>query len=278
MKPSPMNGSTLGFRRLGRTDAQVSGLAFGAFKLGRNEKIKYPNSYALPTELEAEEILNGILDLGINWIDTAPAYGLSEERIGKALQARRKEFFLSSKVGEEFESGESRYLFHEKDPVPLFQKSLERSLRRLRTDSVDALLFHSDGRDLEILSRPDFVEWIQETRRKGLARWIGFSGKTPEGARMALSWSDLIMVEYHLLNRDHETVIAEAAQQGVGVLVKKGLGAGHLNAFESINFLLKNPGICSIVVGSLSLKHMKENWEHCQQFQQQDPRPNPGRS
>src|SRR5687768_4809484 len=96
-------------RILGKTGRLVSPIGFGAFKIGRNQGIKYPSGYALPDDVAVERLLNGVLDLGINLIDTAPAYGISEQRIGQFLSHRRNEFTLSTKVGETFEDGHSRY-------------------------------------------------------------------------------------------------------------------------------------------------------------------------
>src|SRR5204863_4838245 len=136
------NGDTMVRRALGWTNLSVSPISFGAFKIGRNEKIKYAQAYPLPSEEEAGRLLNGVLDLGINLIDTAPAYGLSEQRIGRHISSRRREFILSTKVGETFENGKSTYDFSAK----AIANSFERSLTRLKTASVDFLFIHSDGR------------------------------------------------------------------------------------------------------------------------------------
>src|ERR1700753_3497434 len=87
----------------------VSSLGFGSFKIGRNVGVKYPSAYDLPSDAEVDRLLNGVLDLGCNLIDTAPAYGLSEERIGRSIGHRRDEFILSTKVGESFEDGRSMF-------------------------------------------------------------------------------------------------------------------------------------------------------------------------
>src|SRR4051812_36506449 len=173
-------------RRLGKTGLEVSPISFGAFKIGRNQKTKYAQKYPLPTDEETARLLNGVLDLGINLIDTAPAYGLSEERIGKHVSARRKEFILSTKVGEIFEDGESSFDF---SPGGII-KSVERSIKRLKTDHVDFLFIHSDGRDLEIQQQVAGV--MQRIKKEGKARCIGLSGKTVEGARNALRWADAL--------------------------------------------------------------------------------------
>ncbi len=245
----------MSLRPLGSTSLQVSPLGFGAFKIGRNEKIKYPQPYDLPDDAAAERLLNGALDLGINLIDTAPAYGISEERIGRFVSHRRREFVLSTKVGERFIGGESVYDFS----GAAVRASVADSLRRLRTDAVDLLLVHSNGDDLAIQQQTDLVPTLQKLKLAGYARCIGFSGKTVAGAEMALSWADVLMVEYHLEDLSHAEVLAKGAKQGVGVLVKKGLASGTLAAESAIQFVLSNSNVSSLIVGGLNLEHWRSN-------------------
>ena len=242
-------------RRLGRSDLLVSPLGFGAFKIGRNEATKYPGSYELPDDASVARLLNGVLDLGINFIDTAPAYGLSEQRIGAALSGRRQEFVLSTKVGETWANGRSDFDFSAEG----VRASVHRSLQRLDTDVLDIVFIHSSGEDVAILEETDAVATLRGLRDEGLVRAIGLSGKTVEGARAALAWADVIMVEYHLDDRSHAAIIADAADADVGVVVKKGLASGHLDAGEAIRFVLATPGIGSLVVGGLDLDHLREN-------------------
>ena len=242
-------------RRLGPTGLLVSPIGFGAFKIGRNTGAKYPSGYALPTDQEVDHLLNGVLDMGINYIDTAPAYGSSEERIGRALAHRRDEFVLSTKVGETFDDGRSTFDYS----AAGIRASVTRSLARLRTDHLDLVFIHSDGRDLEILNSTDAVQTLVGLRDEGLVRAIGLSGKTVEGAEAALGWSDALMVEYHLDNPTHAAVIEMAAQAGVGVVVKKGLASGRLDPAAAIRFVLGNASVGSLVIGGLSLEHLREN-------------------
>lgn len=235
---------------------QMSRLGFGSFKIGRNEGIKYPMAYALPTETEASELLNGVLDLGCNLIDTAPAYGLSEERIGKAIGHRRHEYLLSTKVGETFEAGHSHYDYS----AASVRTSIERSLKRLNTDVLDIAFIHSNGDDRRILTQTDVVPVLRDLRAAGMMRAIGMSGKSIEGAQLAMEWADAIMVEYNLQNQSHHELITRAAEQGIAVIVKKGLGSGNLSPTESIRFVLSHPGVSSLVVGGLSLDHFRANW------------------
>ena len=242
-------------RRFAAHGLQPSVVGFGAFKIGRNEGIKYAAGYDLPDDAAVAALLDRVIDLGITLIDTAPAYGTSEERLGQHLAGRRDQLLLSTKVGETFEAGTSTYDF----TSGAIRQSVQRSLRRLRTDHVDLLLIHSDGNDRAILEESDAVETVIELRDAGLARAIGFSGKTVDGARTALSWADAIMVEYHLDDTSHDAVMREAGDAGIGVLVKKGLASGRLPAADAIRFVLDHPALTSLVIGGLNPGHLATN-------------------
>ena len=240
---------------MARLTPTLSPLGYGAFKIGRNVGTKYDQAYELPDTASVERLLNGVLDLGINYIDTAPAYGASEERIGQAISHRRREFVLSTKVGEFFESGVSRYDFS----AAAARKSVEASLRRLRTEVLDLVFIHADREDVRIVQRTDVVPTLVSLRDAGLMRGIGLSGYTAEGFRAALSWADAIMVTYHRHDDTLAPVIDEAHRRGLAVIVKKGLASGRLPAAEAFSFVLGNPAVTSVVVGSLSLDHLRED-------------------
>ena len=120
-------------RTLGNTGITVSALGLGTVKLGRDQGVKYPEGFQIPDDRAASALLDQALGLGINLIDTAPAYGISEERLGDLLQHQRDNWVICSKVGEEFTDGQSHYDFSPEHTV----YSVERSLARLRTDFID---------------------------------------------------------------------------------------------------------------------------------------------
>tara|TARA_B110000196_G_scaffold317144_1_gene329721 strand:+ start:644 stop:1411 length:768 start_codon:yes stop_codon:yes gene_type:complete len=246
-------------RPLGRTGLSVSHIGWGTVKLGRNTALKFPEAFALPSDEEASSIVHGMLDLGITLIDTAPAYGLAEERLGAAIHSCRDDLVLCTKVGETFEDGVSHHDFSAK----AVSQSLEQSLRRLRTDHVDVLLVHADDDDLALQDGTDLVQTLQRLRDEGKTRSIGFSGKTTEAAEAALGWADVLMCAYTMEDRTHESVIEAAASAGVGVLLKKVLGSGHLPADEALQFVLNEApiasSVASIVIGSLNSTRMKSN-------------------
>lgn len=242
-------------RPLGNTGFDVGPIGFGAFKIGRNAKTKYPQSYDLPDQAEVERLLDGLIDLGIRHFDTAPAYGLSEARIGQWLQRRNVPVVISTKVGELFEDGESRYLFDEAS----VRRSVANSLKRLGRESLDLVLIHTPADDQRVLRETPVVETLRALKDAGDVRAIGLSGKTAQAAESALEWADVLMVEFNPLDLSHAAVIEQAGQRGVGVLVKKGLASGHLPASEAIPFVLRQPGVSSLVIGGLNLDHMAEN-------------------
>ena len=137
-------------RILGRTGWEISIIGFGAIKLPQiNQR-------------DCDILLNRAIDLGINFVDTADCYGDSEEKIGRALGKRRKEFYLSTKIDE-------------RDGVGVLKK-LERSLQRLKTDWIDLVLFHDvRGSEYENLFHKGGLEALERAKEQGKILQIGIS-------------------------------------------------------------------------------------------------------
>ncbi len=244
-------------RPLGRTGLSPAPVGFGAFKIGRNQATKYGVAYDLPDDAACEALLEAVLEMGIDLIDTAPAYGSSEDRIGRLLAGRRDEFILSTKVGETFENGVGRFDFS----APAIDESVTRSLRRLRTDRLDLVFVHSDGEDVAIVDRGETLETLARRRTAGDLRFVGFSGKTTEGHLRAIATGlvDCLMIEYHALDESQREVIEQADAAGIGVVVKKGLASGRLDPATAIPHCLRPDGVASVVIGSLTAAHLRDN-------------------
>ena len=246
-------------RPLGSTDLPVSPLGLGTVKLGRNQAVKYPEPFDLPSDADARTLLDTAAELGINLLDTAPAYGSAEARLGGLLAGQRDRWVLSTKVGEEFEDGRSRFDFSPEHTLA----SIDRSLARLRTDRLDIVLVHSDGNDLAALDR-GVMDALARAKDKGKARAIGFSPKTDEGARAAMPLSDVLMLTLNPAEPEMLPIVREARAAGVGVLIKKGLSSGHLPTGENpvetaLRSLLTEPGVSSVVVGTINPVHLRHN-------------------
>ncbi|WP_375740444.1 aldo/keto reductase [Pseudomonas boanensis] len=249
-------------RPLGSTGLMVSPLGLGTVKLGRDQGVKYPNGFTIPDDTEARQLLAMARDLGINLIDTAPAYGRSEERLGPLLRGQREDWVIVSKVGEEFEAGQSRFDFSPEHA----RFSVERSLKRLETDFIDLVLIHSDGNDVAILQESGVLETLAELKQAGKIRAFGLSGKTVEGGLLALQQGDCAMVTYNLAERGEKPVLDYAAQHGKGILIKKALASGHacLGAGvdpvrASFELIFGHPGVTSAIIGTINPLHLSHN-------------------
>ncbi|EXF45341.1 aldo/keto reductase family oxidoreductase [Pseudomonas sp. BAY1663] len=258
-----MNKTLHGLHRpLGSTGLTISPLGLGTVKLGRDQGVKYPNGFAIPDDVQARQLLALARELGINLIDTAPAYGVSEERLGPLLAGQRDEWVIVSKVGEEFENGQSRFDFS----AAHTRFSVERSLKRLRTDRIELVLVHSSGNDLEILQHSEVYPTLAELKREGKILAFGLSGKTVEGGLLALEQGDCAMVTYNLNEQAERPVIDYAATHGKGILIKKALASGHacLGSGEdpvrrSFELLFRQPGVSGAIIGTINPRHLTDN-------------------
>ena len=253
-------------RTLGNTGLTVSLLGLGTVKLGRNTGVKYPGGegFALPTDEQATELLRTAADCGITLIDTAPAYGTSEERLGGLMGANgwfggRERWVVCTKAGEEFDAatGTSRYDF---SPAAI-RSSIERSLRRLDTDVLDVVLIHSDGRDEWIIRESGAMEALRDAQRAGRVRAVGMSTKTAAGGLLAVeSGCDVVMVTLNPGHLDNLPVIAAAGAKNVGVLVKKALASGHTpDPGAALRFAAGVSGVASLIVGTASARNLRAN-------------------
>lgn len=249
-------------RPLGALGINVSPLGLGTVKLGRDQGVKYPNGFKIPDDVEAQMLLKMARDLGINLIDTAPAYGRSEERLGPLLRGQRQDWVIVSKVGEEFEAGQSRHDFS----AAHTRLSVERSLQRLETDFIDLVLVHSDGNDLHVLNECAVYQTLAELKREGKIRGFGFSGKTVKGGLLALQQGDCAMVTYNLNEQGEKPVLDYAAAHNKAVLVKKALASGHVclspgvdPVRASFELLFEHPGVTGAIVGTINPLHLAHN-------------------
>lgn len=243
-------------RLLGSTGIKVGLLGLGTVKIGRNVDVKYPQGFDLPDDNAVRALLETARDLGINLLDTAPAYGLSEARLGQLLPGRREDWVVVSKAGEYFQHGQSRFDFA---PAAI-RASVENSLRLLRTEYLDAVLLHSDGVDEATDRFLPAAEELARLKTRGLIRASGFSGKTVAGADRMLTCVDLLMATYNPGYVVEAPLIATAARQGKGVLVKKALASGHAaDPALALKAAATLPGVCCIVVGTLSPVNLRAN-------------------
>lgn len=251
-------------RRLGQTNLEVSVVGLGTVKFGRNQGVKYPQTFALPSMSSLDELLGKATDLGINLLDTAPAYGESESRLGQLLKNKRKHWILSTKVGEQFIQGESVFDF----TPEAIKNSIDTSLKRLATDYLDIVLVHSNGDDINLIANEQVFATLSSLKEQGKIRAFGMSTKTIGGGLATVDLADLAMVTYNPFYHDEREVIAYAHQHQKGILIKKAFASGHLqkerqadeNPYKAaLQYILAEPGVSSIIIGTINTQHLQEN-------------------
>lgn len=248
-------------RLLGETQIKVSPLGLGTVKLGRDQGVKYPEHFSIPSDQEVSKLLKTAYDMGINTLDTAPAYGNSEQRLGQLLH-NRHDWIIVSKAGEEFVDGNSFFNFTPEH----ISFSIKRSLQRLKTDYIDVLLIHSDGNDLAITANLALWECLADLKKQGFIRAYGLSGKTVAGGVEALKLSDCAMVTYNLNEQSEKSVLNYALENNKGVFVKKALASGHVCVGDnksllqaSFELIFTHPAVTSVIIGTINLEHLQQN-------------------
>jgi len=247
--------------QLADTGLSVSRLGLGTVKFGRNEEVKYPESFEIPDDTQVLALLSQAHDAGINLLDTAPAYGSAQQRLGK-LVGNNDDWLICTKVGERFANGVSEFIYTEAET----RQTIEDSLRDLNREALDIALIHSDGDDLYVLQETPVMETLLRLKQEGKVRAVGISSKTVAGGLLALQYLDVVMCMYNLLETDELPVIEAAHQQGKGIFIKKGLMSGHLNKSSEDNPLLASyrhiftqPGVSSLIVGTINPHHLQQN-------------------
>ena len=241
----------------------VSRIGLGTVKLGRNLQVKYPKPFVIPDDRDAITLLRKAIELGVNLIDTAPAYGNSEERLGKLLPQAGGDWLIISKAGEEFIDGQSHFDFRQESLI----NSVECSLRRLQRDVIDILLIHSNGDDVRIIEEFSVFDTLHRLKQQGKIRAGGFSAKTHEGALRTLAHSDLLMCELPLVQQELNELMDGARSGQSQLLVKKAFASGHLlNSSDreqaiasSLTRCFAVDGVASVVLGTVNPDHLAMN-------------------
>ena len=192
-------------RQLGKTDMQVSILGFGGAEIG----------FQGATEETVARLLKGALDAGLNVIDTGECYEGSEELIGKTVAERRADYYLFTKCGH------PRGVGSEDWSQGSLLESIERSLRRLRTDRLDLIQLHSCSE--AVLRKGEAIAALQTAREKGYARYLGYSGDS-QAARYAVECGAFDTLQTSINVADQEAIdltVPLAREKGMGVIAKR---------------------------------------------------------
>jgi len=262
-------------RILGKTGMNVSVLGFGAAEIG----------YEGADQADVDKLLASALDLGLNAIDTAECYVDSEEKLGRSIGNRRKDYFLFTKCGHAGNYFTGAWSAKE------IEASIDKSLKNLKTDYVDLVQLHSC--DKEILKKGEAIQALQKAKTAGKTRFIGYSGDG-EDALQAIDMDvfDTLQTSVSILDQECiDELLPRAKEKNMGVIAKRPIGnavwrfktkpdneyvveywqrlqklaydfAGGDEAAVSdkaLRFTLSQPGVCTMIVGTTKPGRWPEN-------------------
>ncbi len=256
-------------RQFGQSDLRVSALGFGAGTIG-DERIE---------DQEVGRLLNQVLDSGINLIDTARGYGVSEERIGRHLSHRRQDYVLSTKIGYGIE-GYPDWTYD------CILAGVEAALKRLQTDYLDIVHLHSCP--IGTLEHGEVIEALAKAQEQGKVRVAAYSGENEALAYAAQSrrfgslMASANICEQHILD-----TLQNESFSGLGFIAKRplanapwrfaerpvgdycevywerwqamGLNFPEQELSTSLRFSVFSPGVDSCIVGTTKLEHLQAN-------------------
>lgn len=277
-------------RQLGRTGLEVTALGYGAMSLDA----RFGTTIS---QEQATRVLNAVLDGGVNFIDTSPDYGPSEEMIGEAIAHRRDEYILATKCGcpvaPSASEGGGRHVYTREN----IAAAVEQSLRRMRTDHLDLVQLHGSPAPAA-LEEHAAIEVLRDLQREGKIRFVGMSGTIPNlAAYIDMGAFDEFQIPYSALQRDHEQLITAAAQAGAGTVIRGGVARGAPSEDKAWNirrlpevpderpralweraalddlldgasrmefmlrFTLSHPDVHTTIVGTANIEHLSANLE-----------------
>ncbi|MAG34894.1 MAG: aldo/keto reductase [Dehalococcoidia bacterium] len=262
---------------LGRTGLPVTRLGYGATEIRGA-----PGGRPI-TDDEAAQILNAVLDAGINYLDTSIDYGRSEELIGKYISHRRSEFYLASKCGCPVGDLPPREHVFTRDNIVA---GVHQSLTRLQTDYLDAVQFHASP-SRAVLEQENAIQTLLDLQQAGKIRFLGSSATLPHlPDHIAMGVFDVFQIPYSALEREHEDWITKAAEAGAGIVIRGGVaqgqpgeGMGRAEKWQRfdeaslddlreegesrtaflLRFTLSHPHMHTTIVATKNPEHLKEN-------------------
>ncbi|MDP6667347.1 MAG: aldo/keto reductase [Dehalococcoidia bacterium] len=193
---------------LGKTGLEIGRLGIGLSEVGYNLDLADVD--------QVRSVIHEALDHGVNFLDTAACYGISEELLGIVASDRRDEFVLATKAGHFLPRGEGEDWTYE-----LVASSIDRSLELMKTDHIDLVQLHSCT--VEILERGDVVRALQDARAAGKTRFIGYSGDN-ENAKWAVTSRlfDTLQTSFNLVDQSARTnLFADVEAGGMGLIIKR---------------------------------------------------------
>ncbi|HEV7213700.1 MAG TPA: aldo/keto reductase [Chloroflexota bacterium] len=261
------------YRTLGKTGLRVSELGIGGAQIGLKNYMAAWDPASDASVAQIEGMLDRALDLGYNYVDTAPSYGAgrSEEIIGRVAGRRRAEFFLATKTSAgTWAKGKAEV-----------KAEAEASLRRLQSEYVDVLQFHGgDYRPEQVRHLLDEgpADAYRDLREEGKVRFLGITAEEPVTLRplIASGLFDVIQIRFNVIYQNaYHNILPEAQQAGLGVVVMRPATSGTFPRLLqavcpevaarcepyalALNFVLSAPQVSVAIVGTRTIEEVEMN-------------------
>ncbi|MDY3225579.1 MAG: aldo/keto reductase [Candidatus Faecousia sp.] len=226
------------YRTLGKTGMKISRMGFGGIPIQR---------------IDAEgtkELIHQLKDAGVNFIDTARGYTVSEEYLGYALEGIRDSFVLATKS-----------MARTKEAMAA---DIDTSLRNLRTDHIDLYQIHNATPEqfAQVIAPGGALEALLEAKAAGKIHHIGVTAHSLDTFRLALEqdWVETFMFPYNIVEIQAEELIAEAAEKNIGFICMKPLAGGAIeDATLALRYICANPNVTVVIPGMAAPEELQQN-------------------
>ena len=228
------------YKILGKTGLKISALGFGGIPIQRIDA------------QGTKELMKQVRQAGINYIDSARGYTVSEEYLGEAIEGMRDQFVLATKSMARDKEGMAR--------------DIETSLKNFRTDYIDLYQFHNpSAANLEQIMAPGgAMEAMLEAKAAGKIGHIGITLHDLKVFELALEfdWVETIMFPYNIVETQAEALIARCAEKNIGFVCMKPLAGGAIeDATLAMRFVAANPNVSVVIPGMADPKELEQNVE-----------------
>lgn len=225
---------------LGKTGLKISRLGFGGIPIQRIDAAG------------TRELVRRLAEQGINYIDTARAYTVSEEYLGEALEGLRDQFVVATKS-----------MSRTKEAMA---KDIETSLTKLRTDYIDLYQVHNPSMEQldTVLAPGGALEALMEAREAGKVRHIGITAHSAQVFERALElpWVETIMFPYNIVESQGEELIAKCREKNIGFVAMKPLAGGAIEDGRlALRFICANPNVTVVIPGMYAVEEIEKNRE-----------------
>ena len=226
------------YRMLGKTGLKISALGFGGIPIQR-----------INPE-ESKVLMRQMMEAGVNYIDSARGYTVSEEYLGYALEGIRDHFILATKSMARDKEGMAR--------------DIDISLKNFRTNYIDLYQFHNpNAAQLEqILAPGGAMEAMLEAKAAGKIGHIGITLHSLDVFEKVLEydWVESVMYPYNIVENQGEATIAKCAEKNIGFIAMKPLAGGALeDATLAMRFICANPNVSVVIPGMAEKKELDQN-------------------